>query len=332
MARMLEIHERIQKSHFPNCNRMAKEFEVSSRTVKRDIDFMKCRLNLPIEYDSQRYGYYYTAAVEQFPSLPLSEAEAFALLVAQKAIRQYQGTPFEEPLETAYRRLIGQLNQGQSLLFEHLERGLSFRPFAPDDGDLEKFGAIYQGLSQHHQLRFRYRNLGATRTLVRHVNPYHLACVESHWYLFAFDLRREAMRTFVLTRMTDVQVSERTFPPPTDFDPNEYLKGSFSVFKGSDDYEVVIDFDHWAADLIRGRRWHASQELLELPKGSLRMRLRLNNIEEIERFVLSWGTHATVVRPKALVSRLRQISKGLHDRYSRATSEVDSAVADGKLI
>ena len=56
-----------------------------------------------------------------------------------------------------------------------------------------------------------------------------------------------------------------------------YLKGSFSVFKGSDDYEVVIDFDRWASDLIRGRRRHASQELLELPKGSLRMRLRLNN-------------------------------------------------------
>jgi proteasome accessory factor B len=292
MQRMLQIHERIQQSRFPNCSRLAKEFEVCSRTIKRDIDFMKCRLNLPIEYDSRRYGFYYTGEVDQFPSLPLSEAEAFALLVAQKAIRQYQGTPFQEPLETAYRRLTGQLNQAQTFLFEGLERALSFRPFAPDDGDLEKFGVIYRGLTEHRQLRFRYRNLGATRTLIRQVNPYHLACVEGHWYLFAFDLRREAMRTFVLTRMTDVQVTDQTFPAPTGFDPNEYLKGSFSVFKGSDDYEVVIDFDRWAADLIRGRRWHASQELLELPKGNLRMRIRLNNIEEIERFVLSCGRTA----------------------------------------
>jgi hypothetical protein len=33
---------------------------------------------------------------------------------------------------------------------------------------------------------------------IRQVDPYHLICVESHWYLFAFDLRREPIRTFVL--------------------------------------------------------------------------------------------------------------------------------------
>ena len=83
---------------------------------------------------------------------------------------------------------------------------------------------------------------------------------------------------------------------------------------GTDDYEVVIQFDSWAADLIRGRKWHATQEIMELPKRQLRPRLRLNSIEEAERWVLSSGMHATVIRPQALAKRLRETAKALETR------------------
>ena len=87
------------------------------------------------------------------------------------------------------------------------------------------------------------------------------------------------------------------------------------MFKGGEDYEVVIDFDAWAADLVRGRRWHASQELTELPGRRIRLRLRLNSIEEAERWVLSWGTHATVVGPQALAERIWRTATELRERY-----------------
>ena len=81
------------------------------------------------------------------------------------------------------------------------------------------------------------------------------------------------------------------------------------------DYEVVVDFDAWTTDLILGRTWHASQEFTELPDGCSRPRLRLNNIEQMERWVLSWGTHAIVVRPKALAERIQKTSQELVSRY-----------------
>jgi hypothetical protein len=92
-------------------------------------------------------------------------------------------------------------------------------------------------------------------------------------------------------------------------------KTCFRLFKGTDDYEVVVDFDSWGADLIRGWKWHASQEITELPRRQLRLRLRLNSIEEAERWVLSWGQHATVVRPQALANRLRDTGQALQSRY-----------------
>src|SRR5262245_6753469 len=93
--RMMRFHNLVKNGEHPNCSTIANEFEVSVRTIMRDVDFMKYRLDLPLEFDGQRNGYYYTQPVEHFPQLPISEAEVFALLVAHKAIAQYHGTPFE---------------------------------------------------------------------------------------------------------------------------------------------------------------------------------------------------------------------------------------------
>jgi len=313
--RMMRFHNLIKEESFPNCTKLAKEFEVTVRTVMRDVDFMRDRLMLPIEFDNQRNGYHYTEPVEQFPQLPFSEAEIFALLVAHKAVAQYRGTPFEHPLALAFRKLTGQLDSSAKYMLTNLDEALSFRPFAPEDNDLESFEILTRALKERRVLKFQYRNLDTEKARSRLVHPYHLACVDNHWYLFAFDVKRQAMRTFALPRLKSPELTTERFTIPKKFSLNEYLKGSFSVFKGEDDYEVVVEFDSWAADLIRDRKWHASQEIIELPRRQLRLRLRLNSIHEAERWVLSWGQHATVIRPEALANRLRETGKALQSRY-----------------
>ncbi len=313
----MRIHDQIKGKQYPNCTAIGREIEVSTRTIKRDIDFMKYRLNLPIEYDSRRYGYYYTEPVENFPKLSVTESEVFALLVAHKAIAQYQGTPYEQPLKTAFRKLTGQLDGQEKFSLGSFDEALSFRPFAPGDADLKIFQILARALQEQRAIKFSYKNLGARAKQKRHVHPCHLACIQNHWYLFAFDVTRQAMRTFVLSRMSELALTRQTFKRPKDFNVDEYLKGSFTVFKGKEDYEVVIEFDVWATDLIRGRKWHASQKFVELPNGTSCLRMRLNNIEEMEQWILSWGTHATAVRPAELVKRIQQTVAALGKRYEK---------------
>jgi predicted DNA-binding transcriptional regulator YafY len=83
---------------------------------------------------------------------------------------------------------------------------------------------------------------------------------------------------------------------------------------------VVVDLDAWAADEVRGMRWHSSQELTELPKGMLRVTMRLNNIEEVEKWVMGFGTHGTVVRPHALRERLAGTAREWGRRYEDGAS------------
>ena len=66
---------------------------------------------------------------------------------------------------------------------------------------------------------------------------------------------------------------------------------------------------------MRGRRWHSSQDLTELPEGRLRVKLRLNSLEEVDGWVLGFGTHATVVGPQKLKERLFKATMELFQRY-----------------
>ncbi len=323
LVRMHRIHQLLQNQEYPNSPKLAKEFEMTKRTIKRDIECMKDSMKLPIGFDTARNGYYYTKPVDHFPELPMSEADVFALFVASKAIEQYRGTPFQQLLEAAFRRLTGRLDESVNFSMGSLDHVISFRPFAPGDADVESFEVLSKGVRERCAVTFMYRNHGALSGQRRHVHPYHIAYVDSRWCLFGFDVKRAAMRTFVLSRLTGPKLTGTRFVVPKKFDVNEYLRHSFNLFKGNeeDNYEVVVDLDAWAADEVRGRRWHSSQVLTELPKGNLRVTMRLNNIEEVEKWVMGFGTHVTVVRPKALAERLGKTGEEFVKRYAPAKAK-----------
>ncbi len=323
--RILQIHEKVRAGEFPNCATLAAHFEVSTKTMHRDVDFMRDSLNLPIEYDVKRHGFYYTKTVDKFPGASITEQEMFALLVADKAIAQYHGTPFQKPLRMAFEKLTEQLDNRTRYSMDDLQGALSFRPFAPEDTDLHAFQIISQALQEHRALKFNYTNLGTRTAQARRVHPYHLACIDSRWCLFAHDVDRAALRTFVLTRLSEPMLLSERFDKPKDFNADEYLRGSFGVLKGSEDFEVVIEFDLWASDLLRGRKWHPSQKLIELPNGCAQMQMRLSSLDEIERWILNWGTHATVVRPEQLRERVGATAREIAEKYDTSVS------ANGKI-
>jgi proteasome accessory factor B len=315
--RLSQIVDWIDSGTYPNCRGMALKLGVTERTVTRDIEHLKTKRRLPIRYDPRRYGFYYTQPVRGFPKTPMTEAEIFGIMVAHKAVAQYRGTPFEKPLRVAFRKLTGQLDDRQLHSIANLRGVLSFRPFAPEDSDLRLFKTITKALADRHELRFRYRNHADNRVIPRTVRPYHLLCFDGRWYLIGHALERNCVRTYALTRIRDPRVLKKKFPHPRKFDIDEHFKHSLGVMKGDQNHQVVIEFDRAGADLIQGRRWHSTQELVPFPDGSgCRLTMRLSSLEEIERAILSWGTHAKVIGPECLRQRLANVGAYLTQTYA----------------
>lgn len=321
LGRMWRILGLLREGKYPNCTTIAAELEVSTKTVLRDLDCMRDRMELPIEYDGRRHGYYLTRPVEGFPTVPVTAKELFSVCVAHKAIEHYRGTPLEQPLELAFKKFAGQLDDAERFTLESLDEVLSFRPFAPEDADLKLFELVTRAVTERRALRFEYRKPGESRAEGRVVHPYHLMEFEKRWYLLAHDAGRGEIRKFVLGRMRGATVTEERFTAPAGFDPKEYFRKSLGVMTGSGDYQVVIEMDGWLTDVLRGRRWHPSQVWTELPGGGSQLRLRLGCLEEIQQYVLSWGAHASVVEPRELRERVGATAQEVAARYGGSGCE-----------
>jgi proteasome accessory factor B len=306
---MLRIHQAIQSGRFPNATKLAAELEVSTKSIHRDIEFMRDRLQLPIEYDASKFGYYYSQEVSGFPTVQITEGELFALIVAEKALQQYRGTNFEKPLLSAIRKMEQSLPDTISLNLAEVEQTISFRTRAEPILDLEIFDALAKATAHRQQLELVYRKPGSRQTEPRLVDPYHLANINGEWFLFAWDHSRKDIRTFVPARMQSAKPTGRTFERPQKFSLEKRLRGSFGVHSGEGKFEVVLRFNSRVADFIREKKWHESQQLRELRNGGVELRFQLSSLGEIERWVLSWGGDCVVVQPRELAESVRNAAR-----------------------
>ena len=320
LRRIWAIHALVRKGNYPNCSTLAKELEVTSKTVQRDIVFMREQLSMPLEYDGKRFGYYYTRAVESVPGLQVSQGELVALLIAQKALDQNLGKPFEAPLRSACMKIADSMGESVSVDLGDIDDAISFRKSGAIEIDSNVFQLTSQAVTTSRELSFLYSKLTSDAPEKRRVRPYHLACISQQWYLFAFDIQRDALRTFVLTRMGKTVLERAKFKRPLNFSIDRLLSNSLDVFQGGDvTTKVRIRFDSWAAKLVRERVWHASQRLTQLPGGCLEVTFDLANLEEVERWVLAYGSRAQALEPPELVERLRQNAERMLEFYSAAS-------------
>jgi proteasome accessory factor B len=313
---MLQIHQALQSGGYPNATTLASQLEVCSKSIHRDLEFMRDRLQLPIQYDGSRFGYFYTESVKAFPTLQITEGELFALVVAERALQQYRGTSFEKPLLSALQKMEQSLPDTISLSLTDVEQTISFRTSSEPILDLEIFDALAKATTARRQLELTYRKPGQQQPEQRTVDPYHLANINGEWFLFAFDHLRKDLRTFVPARIKAIRPTGMTFERRQKFSLDKRLRGSFGVQSGQGKFDVVIRFTERVADYIREKKWHDSQQLRALKGGGVELRLKLSSLAEIGRWVLSWGGDAVVVRPAELAQSVRQAAQ----RVLRGTS------------
>jgi proteasome accessory factor B len=245
----------------------------------------------------------------------LTESELVSVFVAQKALEAYRGTPFEQPLRTAFQKLqAATSNPGVrvSISWEDLGSSISFRHFGAYLPDVTIFAELAKAIQNEEVVEFDYKKLDAKAFERRTVEPWHLACTSGQWYLLGYDSKRGARRIFVLGRMQNVSTNSRGFshPRPGDADIRQLFQNSFQIWlsENASLERIVLRFSGRATQLVRERNWHPSQRLQELAEGNLEVTLTLNSLEEIVPWILSWGRECEVVRPARLQKKVMSLA------------------------
>ncbi len=321
--RLCEIHRLVSEGAYPNCRQLAERLGVHRRTIERDIERMKDLFGAPVAYDAARRGYFYTETFTM-PPMKLKEGEAIVLFMGQKLLAQCRGTPFEDLVQNAVAKIAMLLPGEIEMDLERAVQSVSFH-VEPLRGEevlvAGRYQAISQAISERKRLMIGYYSAARGTLTTRKVDPYHLRLTEGAWYLIGHCHMRGEARIFALDRITSLEVTEETFPYPQEFSIDDYLADSLVLERG-EPRRVVIEFSPEAAPYVRGRRWHSSQIIEELPGGGLKMTLVVGSIGEVTRWVMSYGKNAKVVEPQDLRSSVKRELLRALDGYKEGPPEV----------
>ncbi|NLY49448.1 MAG: WYL domain-containing protein [Firmicutes bacterium] len=308
LFRLYKIDQFIRSGLYPNVPSLSSSLEVSTRTIERDIEFLRDSLGAPLKYDAKRRGYFYTSDEFSLPRLKLTEGELVALYLGQKLLTQYKGTPYEAGIIRALAKIKTFLPENVEVDFAEIDSFLSF-DVEPPRGEGEylvaAFQAVVSAIQDRESLDVTYYTASRDAVSQRRIDPYHLRYHQGAWYLIAYCHTRCEVRIFALDRVRSLNRTGKHFEPQPDFSLEDYLYHSLGIERGRYPCQVVIRFDVEQSRWVQERLWHPSQELEQLEDGTVLLKLTLSGLGEAKRWVLGFGRHAEVLEPAKLREELK---------------------------
>ncbi len=302
-SRLLFIDQQIADERYPNAVELAATYEVSDRTIKRDIEYMRDMLGAPIAFDHVHNGYYFSEPTWRLKALMITESELIAQTLASDVLSAYRNSPLYGELSRVFDKLGALLPEKVTIPATWLEHRFSVFHTAMSRIDSATWEVVLQALRENRSIVFGYTAVGYMTAADKIADPYHCIGYRGEWYLIGHDHLKADLRIFALSRMTALRLGTSRFEIPEDFDPASYVDRSFGIHLDTQSYQVRIWFDAHLAFYIRERQWHEDQELLDLPGGAVELRFTTNQLDAVRFWSQSWGAGAVVLEP----AKLRQM-------------------------
>lgn len=309
------IREGMKSSKLANCSSMAAAYEVSYKSIMRDIDYLKHQCDAPIEYDSSRHGFFYTEDSWQLPAISINESDLFAICIARKALEQHRNTPIYRKLSTIFDKIESSLPDRVSISPSWVDDRVSMFSDHRTDINPQIWDQVANALHKSRRLQVDYLKPGAERPAAREIDPYHVVNFQGEWYLVGFCHLREEIRTFAISRIKEARESDTGFSIPEDFNFDLFSGSHFGIFRSDNEREVKIRFAKEHAPYVREREWHPQQSIRDEKDGSLILSFTTNHLFEVKRWIMSWGSGVEVIAPEELRGEIRLETQKIMQAY-----------------
>jgi predicted DNA-binding transcriptional regulator YafY len=315
--RLQTIHHAIKERKFPNASSLAAELGVSSKTVQRDLDYLRDELEAPIEFDRLENGYVYSRPDFVLPFLPVDGKDLFSIGVAARFLDLFGGAPLGRDLKDCYERLAHLMppavRMRPEIVMEKLAlRNTAFRPVRE-----KTWEAVSESLQRGISLSIRYHRPGEVPTEPRVVRPYAFVLSGRDWMVLAEDQAAGQVKLFYLARIEDARSTGERYTIPRDFDAGKFFRNTFGLFVGdAKPFKMRVRFSAAVSDEIRELVFHPDQKIETTKAGEAILEIPAQSIKEARRFVLVWGKDAVVLEPPELIEDLESEANALARSYA----------------
>jgi predicted DNA-binding transcriptional regulator YafY len=317
LERLLQIDALLRSGQRQTVVSLAEATEVSERTIRSDLAFLRDRFNAPLEFNPKQ-GHHYTDPEWRLPSISLSQGELFAVTLGARMLEAYAGFTYADELRSAVERLSERLPEQTWVDLQQIaDERVVFRAGAETFPDPEIWKRLVEACRSSQQVWMKYFTASRNTESERVLDPYLLHIYRgTNPYLIGFCHERQAIRWFRVDRIRELQVLNEKFVRDPNFDAKEHLYKIFQSEVGGKPVPVTIWFDALTAPYVRERRWHPTQEIQEHSDGSLTLHLVVGGLHELKRWILGYGKGAVVKDPPEFVEMVRQEIEGMNAYYA----------------
>ncbi len=293
MERLVWIDKAIRAKGGVSAAQIAERFEVSARQAKRDIEYLKWRIDAPIQYDRKKKLYIYR---EPFDGMEFADEHVLLDIAFLRALADQSAyLPFlSERLKACLSKEAG--------VYAGITSKLRYE--LPDrehpSGQIAR--ALCRSMKRSVLTEIAYLDAKGHASR-RSIQPLRLLNYGGKWYCLSHDLIARDFRTFALARIKEaVETDEASPPPPSDKDIEAFLSSSYGIFKGKPLGRARLRFSGGAARAVRGQVWHEDQRIVvvrEEPNPEIELELPVHDWTELLGRALRCGSQCQVIGPPA---------------------------------
>ena len=296
------------------------ELGISLATFKRDLEYLRDRLNAPIVWDRDAGGYRYeqpatNSPVFSLPGLWFNASEAHALLLMQKLLKDIQPGllgPQIEPLQTRLKAILGSEDHSMEEVESRFRLIHAARRITP----LPHFESIASATLNRQQIDITHYNRERDDTTQRRLSPQKIVFYRDNWYLDAWCHLREGLRSFSIDTIRTIETVDA---PALDIETQileDHFKHGYGIFAGQIVQWAKLRFSRERARWVSSESWHPEQRASLDDSGRYLLEIPYSDERELIMDVLRHGDAVEVLEPAALRDHIQRIFTSALTNYS----------------
>jgi predicted DNA-binding transcriptional regulator YafY len=297
LAHLAEIMIILQYKNFVTASELSEVLGVDKKTIYRYIETLALN-NIPIVTKKGRNGGFSFDGKHYMKQPNLSRQEVEALILASDILTKKKSFFYEQELKSAVRKI-------RSMSKEYLETKFKVGYIESIEDLDEIFSKITYAVENCRTIELSYFN--ETRNDLNNItiDPYTIFYKNAEWHLIGLEHNSDKIKSFEVRRINEIKATNYIFMKRSDFSLEIFIKECWSAFYG-DKIRVVLKFDKELKQLILNCKWHSSQQIECLEDESTLLKLFVDDLVEIKRWAMSFGTAVEVIEPIELRNEIKE--------------------------
>lgn len=315
--RLYQIDQMLNDRRSVSFKDLQERLEVSPATLKRDLAYMRDRLNAPIIFDKELGGYRFekqeVGTQYELPGLWFSAEEIHALLTMQHLLASLDTGGLLGPhIKPLLSRLVALLGTADDSI-EQVKSRIKIATVGARQFHLNHFQAIGSGLLRRKRLVIEYLARGSNEATLREISPQRIIYYRDNWYLDAWCHMRNGLRSFSVDAIKRAEILEKKAEDITESKLDDVLGSGYGIFSGKEIEWATLIFTCERARWVSSERWHSKQKSKFLSDGSYELKVPYSDARELTMDILRHGSYVKVISPDSLkaivVSEVNKIIK-----------------------